>query len=498
MSKFYNLKYIDFIYLILFTIILFSFSRGTVVGDQERILFFILEYLNNDQILIDYLKNSKGECDLYPVCNYNYLGHHLGWFLYLLPIVKIIFFFSEIFNFKISNIELELLISLSDTFVLLLSFLLLFLFINKKYNFLYAISGLSFFTCSYGVGFLNGGFVEINLIFLICLKIIIKDFNSKNIILVSLIDILIIYLKLYSVIFIVLLLPLYKYSKKELVNYLFFVVIFIAPLIYLKLILPVDYLNFYQKGTSFDLTSIFENFLFFFFSPSLGLFFNTFLVFLILFNLKNKIIIYKFCIIMTLAILFSVYKDVSFWGGAGISGSRYIFPFLIIFYEEFIFLLKKINKILLKYIILIFMIIFYPSLDYKNTNILMVPEQTGVLIIKDVNNFPLDEFKFNGQIFAWQIMLNQIQNKPTNFKISENQYRIQSENIIPDTLLSKLIYVIDENKLKKSLFFEKYEKKYISLKSKKLRLEMLSLLNLLVIFLYLFIPFIIIKKYQNN
>lgn len=452
MSKFFNLKLINFFYLILIAIIFFSFSRGTVVGDQERILFFILDYLNSNQNLIDYFKNSKGECDLYPVCNYNYLGHHLGWFLYLLPIVKLIFFFSEIFNLEISNIELELLISLSDTFILLLSFLLLFLFIKKKHNLLYAISGLSFFTCSYGIGFLNGGFVEVNLIFLICLKIIIKDFKSKNIILVALIDVLIIYLKLYSLIFVVLFFPLYKYSKKELINYLFFIIIFITPLIYLKLILPVDYLSFYQKGTSFDLTSIFRNFLFFFFSPSLGIFFNTFLIFLIFFNLRNKIFIYKFCIIISLAILFSVYKDVSFWGGAGISGSRYIFPFLIIFYEEFIFLLKKINKISLKYIILIFMIIFYPSLDYKNTNILMVPEQTGVLIIKDVNNFPLDKFKFNGQIFAWQIMLNQIQNKPTNFKISENEYSIKNENIIPDTLLSKLIYVIDENKLKKSLF----------------------------------------------
>ena len=144
------------------------------------------------------------------------------------------------------------------------------------------------------------------------------------------------------------------------------------------------------------------------------------------------------------------------------------------------------------------MIIFYPSLDYKNTNILMVPEQTGVLIIKNVNNFPLDKFKFNGQIFAWQIMINQIQNKPTNFKISENEYIIKNENIIPDTLLSKLIYVIDENKLKKSRFLKKYKKKYIFLKNKKLTLEMLKFLNLLVIFLYLFIPFIIIKKYQNN
>ena len=131
MSKFFNLKLINFLFNFNYDNI-FSFSRGTVVGDQERILFFILDYLNSNQNLIDYFKNSKGECDLYPVCNYNYLGHHLGWFLYLLPIVKLIFFFSEIFNLEISNIELELLISLSDTFIILLSFLLLFLFYKKN------------------------------------------------------------------------------------------------------------------------------------------------------------------------------------------------------------------------------------------------------------------------------------------------------------------------------------------------------------------------------
>lgn len=498
MSKLVKLNHENLFLFSLISIIILFFTRGTVVGDQERILFFIKDYLESNQSLIYYLKNSTGNCNLYPVCNYNYLGHHLGWFLYLLPLVKLIFSISVILNLEISDIELEFLISISDTLILLLSFLILFKFAYKKYDTLYASCGISFFLCSYGVGFLNGGFVEINLILLISLKIFLKEYKPKNLILVTFIDVLIIYLKLYSIIFIVMFLPLYKYSKKEYQKYLIFFIFFITPLIYLKLLIPVDYLDFYQKGVTLNFLNIFEIFLLFFLSPSLGLFFNSFFFILILFNYKNKIFIYKFLIIIILSILFSAYKDVSFWGGAGISGSRYIFPFLIIFYDEFICLLKKIDKKNLKYIILLFMIIFYPSLDYKNSNMLMVPEQTGVLIVKDVNNFPLKKFEFNGPIFSWKIKLNQLYNKQTSVNFLSNEYVIQSENIIPDTLLSKIIYVMDEKKLRKSLFFEKYQDKYNFLMNKGLNFKFVKFLYLLITFLYFLIPFIIMKKLQNK
>ena len=65
--------------------------------------------------------------------------------------------------------------------------------------------------------------------------------------------------------------------------------------------------------------------------------------------------------------------------------------------------------------------IIFKSMDYKNTNILMVPEQKEYLIIKDVNNFPLDKFKFN--IFAWQIIINQI-------KINQQILKFQKMNTV--------------------------------------------------------------------
>ena len=66
------------------------FTRGTIVGDEEKIYLFANEFLNSNKNLFDYLKSVSGSCDLYDKCNYNYLGHHLFWFFYHVFVLKIL------------------------------------------------------------------------------------------------------------------------------------------------------------------------------------------------------------------------------------------------------------------------------------------------------------------------------------------------------------------------------------------------------------------------
>ena len=112
-----------------------------------------------------------------------------------------------------------------------------------------------------------------------------------------------------------------------------------------------------------------------------------FLIVSIVYLQNNKLI--KIIIILFYAIFFSFYGDLAFWGGAGIGGSRYIFPIFLIFLEDYLFFLNKI-KSKFKIIFLIFLFIsFFPSLDYKNTNFALVPEQTGIITVESVSEYPL-------------------------------------------------------------------------------------------------------------
>ena len=43
----------------------FFFTRGTIVGDEEKIYLFANEYLISEKNLINYLKSASGKCELY-------------------------------------------------------------------------------------------------------------------------------------------------------------------------------------------------------------------------------------------------------------------------------------------------------------------------------------------------------------------------------------------------------------------------------------------------
>ena len=463
--------------------ILFFFTRGTVVGDESKIYFFIIDFFESKKNIIEYLNTVNGPCDLYDKCNYNYLGHHLYWFFYNTIILKL-FSYLNFFNFL--NIDLlilhELILSLSSTFLIILSLIILIKSFNEN-NWIYVYS---FFVGSYGIGFINGGFSECIIIFLVSSKIYIKNHNFKNKeFLLSFIDLYIIFLKPYFLIFIFFYNLTYKFTKKQLYNYLLSLIIFGIIFFITKFSVKIDYVNYYSEGLDIDIKRILERTFFFFLSPSVGIFLTCpFLIISFFYLKKNKLI--KLSLITFYALFFSFYGDLAFWGGAGIGGSRYIFPILLIFLEDYLFFLNKIKvKIRITFLIICF-ISFLPSLDYKNTNFALVPEQTGEIIIKNVADYPLNDFNLNPIYFSWKIFFQKdlLSRKEIGFTISEKKFLINNYEITPDTFISKLTHLTNKDFVKSKFYISHHtdKKDIVSYMSKYL--IFFQILRFLIFFIY--------------
>lgn len=477
-------------------LLLFAFSRGTVLGDQEKILSFVNYYKSIDISLYDFIFKSNGTCELYDKCNFNYLHHHLIWFFYLLILVNLSGFIELILGINLYNFEKELLVSLFDTLLFSLSFFFLIIKLNKFYSFYisFVTAGFIFFG-SYGVNFINGGFSEILLIFLLVLKISNNQNSQFKPLTIAIIDILLIFIKLYSFIFVLLYLPLHFKKKKS--YYLSYIKTFFPLLllfITIKLNLPSDLKNYYQEGIDIDLIGILERVFNFYFSFSVGIWI-TFPIIILLLMKPSKIILYKFFIIFSLSLVFSLYENLAFWGGAGISGSRYIFPFLIIFADD---IAKRISFIKIKYFFIISIFLYFPSINYKNTNILIVPETTGNMIISKVSDFPHYQFSLNPISLGWSSLIKQEFVKNNEIKININNKVYKVDNIVPDTLISKINFILSD-KYSSHKITSRYENKVRLYKKEYPKLTNKNFNRFLRYFIYLsFISIFIIITFSND
>lgn len=473
------------IYKYVLIFILFFFTRGTVVGDESKIYLFAIEFLTSNKSIIAYLNSVSGACDLYDKCNYNYLGHHLFWFFYHVLILKIFTFF-EFNNFF--NIDLlifhEFLLSLSSTFIVILSLIILTKSFNKiKNNWIYIYS---FFVGSYGIGFINGGFSECLIILLISIKIYLKNKNIKNTeFYLSFIDLYIIFLKPYFLVFILFYNLTYKFNKKQLYKYLSSFIVFILIFLIVKFSIKIDYLNYYNEGLDIDIKRIVERTFFFFLSPSVGIFLTCpFLIVSFLYLQNNKFI--KIFLVFFYAIFFSFYGDLAFWGGAGIGGSRYIFPIFLIFLEDYLFFLNKIKAKLRMIFLVLCFVSFLPSLDYKNTNFALVPEQTGIKIINEVSEYPLRDFNLNPIYFSWSIFLKKdlLNKKIIEFDVNGKNYKTNNYDIMPDTFVSKIAHISNKNFLKNKLLTSHHPNKKSMISKLSKYLTFFQILRFLIFFIY--------------
>ena len=473
---------------ITFVILLFTFTRGTVVGDQEKILSFVNFYMANNFSITDFFFKNSGTCDLYDKCNFNYLNHHFIWFFYLLFLNNIINVIELLLNVNFYNFEKDYIISLFDTSVFILSFIFIFKYLRKFHCSQKSFISVGFvFFASYGINFINGGFAELLLLFLIALKIQLKPINTKQIFIVSLIDIFLVSIKLYSIFFILLYLPLHFYNKKKFYyRYFLFFGFFFFCLFLIKINLPSNLLNYYQEGINIDLLGIIDRLISFYFSFTVGLLITFPIIFLLIFNL-NKILAYKFIIIISLSLIFCLYKDLAFWGGAGIAGSRYIFPFLLIFIPDIVQIIRG-NKI--KVLFVFFVLLYTPTIYFKNTNILIVPETTGKNIINKVRDFPHYNFLLNPITVGWKsyYFQNILSNKDFFINVNNNKFKI--EHIMPDTVISKINFTLNRDltlyaeNYRYEVTIDKFKNRYSILYNHP---NLFAFINLLSTILYLLI-----------
>lgn len=176
-NKFINYCKFAFLFILLF------FCKGTITGDEEKVFLFTIEFLDQKLNFIEYLKSRNGDCHLYDKCKYNYLGHHLFWFVYQIFFIKIInlFFFilPQISDYVSQRIFQEILLSAISSLLIIGSILILEKAFKKYYQNCWIYISLIFLG-SYGVGFVNGGFTECIAIFIISVKIYLSEVQNKK------------------------------------------------------------------------------------------------------------------------------------------------------------------------------------------------------------------------------------------------------------------------------------------------------------------------------
>jgi hypothetical protein len=325
--------------------------------------------------------------------------------------------------------------------------------------------------------------------------------NKKKTIYIAFLDGLLIFIKPYFALFVIIFLKNYQFKKNDYKIYfiiLFFLILFF---IYLKNLVPINYLNYYQKGLDINMERVLSNIYYFFFSPSVGIVFGAPFLIISIIKLKKKKN-FKLIIVIFYAIFFSLYGNLSFWGGAGIGGSRYIFPILIIFSKEFIEVMKTLNDKLRILTSIFLFLAFLPNLDYKNTNFILVPEQTGTLIIRNINDYPLNSFAIHPIYFSWKIFLQENIIKKENIIITINNeiFSIKSKNIMPDTFISKMEHVLDEQKFNKSDQYYKYSSKIKYIDKFKVNKKLINFFKIFIFSFYSlsFILIVIISNLKKN
>ena len=127
-----------------------------------------------------------------------------------------------------------------------------------------------------------------------------------------------------------------------------------------------------------------------------------------------------------------------------------------------------------------------PSLDYKNTNFALVPEQTGIMIINEVSEYPLSDFNLNPIYFSWNIFIKKdlLNKKNIEFNVNDKNYKTNYYDIMPDTFISKLTHVSNENFLKSKIFISHHANKKEIISNLSKYITFFQILRFLIFFIY--------------
>lgn len=443
-----NLIIKNFYTFFLLFFLLIIFSKLSISGDTEARLICIRDF------------GIIGEgCD-----------HTLKYLFIFQSFINFIVSFSDLIvnnlnfleNLSLSHKKIiyELFISISFyTFFILIILILINIYFESTKNYKNSIFlSLTFIFTSYIGNFLSFEQNEILIAFLILLKLYNHEKKNRSFHTINLfLDILICLSKIIYLPSIIIL------------NYLFYRKNFqqlIANSIII-IILSFGYLYYEQlqitKFSHHTVSSMYKptidpffnlkNFILIFLSPSIGLIVTAPLILIsIFFNYKRfetKIKILSFLSLVSFLSLFY------FWHGNASSGSRYLFPLLFIFYDEFRIFLEKFIKLKFSKILIIMIIIsFLQSLNYHSPVLLFAYKDSKfssdyklLAEAKDdflplEKRFPKLDIRLSPQYFGWKIEILKLLNKENVIiKIYDKEKIINLNEIIPNTLISRIYHI---------------------------------------------------------
>jgi hypothetical protein len=356
----------DFYIVILLFVTTIIFFPGSIAGDFEKVYQMakiLVDYdisikefntLNSDQIN-EYIR-SKDFKRTEPFVLRNYVFIFLSSLL-----IKLIYFLNTFVSFNTNEIKflVELIFSFFPSFLFLISSLLIFKSYEKKIDNNILLFGIFlFFFSNYLINYLSSHFfAEATMIFLISLRIYLKEKNV-NLIFLAIIDFLLIKIRVTCyVIVLYFIIEEFLKNKTKIKSFVYyFFILIILTLTYKYLAFQTDENEIIgriiKSACVFNenLNSVFFNYIYkiflSYFSLTLGIVFvfPLFILFLIqlIKNYKDKIIILKF---FTIGAIVSLFALEEYWYlPAGISGHRGISPFLLIIFPEIIDCLKNLMK----------------------------------------------------------------------------------------------------------------------------------------------------------
>jgi len=382
----------DFYIIVLLFVTTIIFFPGSIAGDFEKIYSMAKILVDYNISLTEFNTLSSNEINEYirdkdfrrtePFVLRNYI------FIFILSLlIKLIYFLNNFFLLNANELKFitELIISFFPSFLFLFSSLLIFKSYEKKIDNNILLFGIFlFFFSSYLINYLSSHFfAEAFIIFLISLRIYLKEKNVSFIYLVF-IDFLLIKIRVtcYVLVLYFIIEEILK-NKTKIKSFIYYFLILITlSFLYKFLAFQTDENEIigriFKSACAFNenFGSILLNYVnkifLSYFSLTLGIIFvfPLFILFIInlIKNFKDKVIVLKF---LTIGGIISLFALEEYWYlPAGIAGHRGISPFLIIIFPEIINQLSKLLKTNLRSTLFVgffLYILFLPSLDYRNT-----------------------------------------------------------------------------------------------------------------------------------
>jgi hypothetical protein len=460
LKKLFNSAYLrNFCIVLGLILVAASLNHGSTGGDEGRMIQYGSIIAHSNSYISSYIDLSNTE---------EAVNNHIAWITISSIFIRTVDAVSALFGSSLPTPIFNWLLAFFPAFAAIVSgfFIYKYLKICKISNLVSIITVLFIYVCTPISSFLTGGWSECYLLFFISIKLFTLEWISNrkpnNLIYpitLGAIDFMIIIIKAYSFIWIILIIPilLQCLKKREFIAY----IITVTSLCFLFLLFKLNLYNHQDSnliGPSFIIPEYYDylnRVIGSIFSLNFGILFLP-PILLVLFYLNQIEIDQKFIyltIAMLVCILFLCLYP--FWHGAlGVSGQRYIAPF-IIFYS--LYVSKAVQKLLKTFPTAIFGIsllifLYLPTINYRNTlsdNYVGHSFSTENLYQFHHEKFPLFDPHFHPMIYSLEVLACKYLSDDKNFKLKNSnnfESTFNCKKILPASGISRIIHLKGESK----------------------------------------------------